>query len=1101
MISEKELLGKKRKELLKFLLAEEGVSPSQATKIKPREVHGPLPLSFAQERLWFLAQLDPDSAAYNMSIAVRLRGGLDVSVLERSFQEMVRRHEVLRTTFCIEDGESVQKIAAKWNLPFTLDDLCAMKNSERWKRVNQLITEEGERAFDLSNGPLIRMKLLQVGSQEYVLVVTMHHIVTDGWSMNVFIQELTKLYEVFRHGETPSLPPLPIQYADFAVWQRQWLSGEVLEQQLRYWRELLDGAPTVLSLPTARPRPAVQRFLGASYMLDIPSELLSQLHTLRRKEGVTFFMLLLAAFEILLSRYSGQDDFCVGTPIANRTRLETEKLIGFFVNTLVIRADLSGRPSVAELLRRVRTRVIGAQGHQDLPFEKLVEVLQPERNLSHSPLFQVMFSLENAPSKTEESLEGLTISPIESCRDTATFDLTLAVIEDGETVTSLFEYNTDLFDGATIERMAAQYRMVLEGMVVDPEACVADLSFLTEAEQNHLLINWNATEHEWGHAGETVIELFEAQVDRTPTAVAVVFHDEAITYADLNHRTDEVAHSLQNLGVSPETLIGLYVERSLEMVVGLLGILKAGGAYVPLDPSYPRARIVYILEDAAVSVLLTQRELVDTLPKCRATVLCLDQGELPTVSEKVREVRRAVKSGALAYVIYTSGSTGRPKGVMISHENVFNFLAAMRERLKLTGQDCLLAATSFAFDISLLELFLPLTLGARVVLADTETAHDGLLLLEAVDCNEVSIMQATPATWRMLVDGGWKGKPGMKVLCGGEALTIELARELLKREVGLWNLYGPTETTVWSTMYEVTDAAQTIPVGYPIANTQLYVLDGDLQPVPVGVPGALYIGGMGLARGYWQQAALTAEKFIPHPFTQSPGARLYKTGDVGCYRIDGAIEFLGRRDHQVKLRGYRIELGEIETHLRREACIQEAVVVVREDRPGDKRLVGYVMGGSDMEIDLDAVKAGLRERVPAYMMPSGIVALEALPLTANGKVDRTALPALEGSGLLTPEYVAPRTPTEERLAAIWAEELNVPLVGVHDNFFDLGGHSLLAVRLVARVRNECQVKLNLIDLFFTMTVAELSVRVEKAEKSLNESDAEWMTELLDTLEK
>jgi len=1099
MIRDKEMLGKKRHELLKLLLAEEGVSPSQGKRIKPREKDGPIPLSFAQERLWFLDQLEPNSSVYNLSTAMRLHGVLNVDVLERSFQELVRRHEVLRTTFDFQDGQSVQKITSDWGLHLPVHDLSIIDQLEREEKIHQLIIEEGQRPFDLTRGPLVRMRLLRIASQEHVLVVTMHHIVTDAWSMNVCIQEVTKLYEVFRHGEISSLPPLPIQYADFAVWQRQWLSGSVLDEQLTYWRNQLNGVPSALSLPTDFPRPAVQRFVGASYAFDISSKLLHQLYALQRREGLTLFMLLLAAFQVLLTRHSGQEDFCVGTPIANRTRLETEMLIGFFVNTLVIRADASGDPSVTEMLRRVRERVVGAQGHQDLPFEKLVEAIQPERNLSHSPLFQVMFIFDNTLSKAEEGLEGLTVSPMENYKDTANFDLTLAVVEEGEKVTSVFEYSTDLFKESTIERMADHFRIVLEKMVEQPEARLSELLLLTDIEREQMLIEWNATDRV-SPQDQLIHERFEVQVAQTPKAVAVIFDNQEVTYEDLDHRANGIAHSLRTLGVGSNTLVGLYVERSLEMVVGLLGILKAGGAYVPLDPSYPQARIDDILADAEVSVLLTQQALVPTLSECKAIVLCLDQDELPAASEEVRETKSVVGPGALAYVIYTSGSTGRPKGVMVSHQNVLNFLAAMRERLNPTSQDCLLAVTSLAFDISLLELFLPLTVGARVVLTDTETSHDGLRLLEAVDRDGVTIMQATPATWRMLLDGGWKGKSGLKVLCGGEALTTELARELLKRDVVLWNLYGPTETTVWSAIYQVTETTQSIPIGYPIANTQLYVLDGDLRLVPIGVLGAIYIGGTGLAHGYWQQAALTAGKFLPHPFTERPGARLYKTGDIGRYRADGAIEFLGRSDHQVKLRGYRIELGEIETHLRSLTCIQEAVVVVREGQPGEKQLMGYVVGVSDVELDLTDVKASLRERVPEYMVPAVLVVLEALPLTPNGKIDRKALTALNVNGQVATEYVAPRTPTEERLAGIWAEELNVPRVGIHDNFFDLGGHSLLAVRLVSRVRDECHVKLDLMQLFMATTVAELSVIVENAEKALGESDAEWMTELLDTLE-
>jgi amino acid adenylation domain-containing protein/non-ribosomal peptide synthase protein (TIGR01720 family) len=1310
-------------------------------------------------------------------------------------------------------------------------------------------------------------------------LVTLHHIVTDEWSMGVFIHELSALYHAFSTGRPSPLAALPIQYADFAAWQREWLQGEVLNAQLGYWKKQLAGVPALLDLPTDRPRPAVQGFRGASVPVVLDGELTQGLKALSQRAGVTLFMTLLGAFMVVLARYSRQEDIVVGSPTANRTHRQTEGLIGFFVNTLVLRADLAGDPPFEELLGQVRRVALEAYAHQEVPFEQVVEALQPERTLSHSPLFQVMFALQNVPVG-ELVLPGLSLSPLTLESVTAKFDLSLVLSEAEGGLVGVWEYSTELFEAATIERLGAHFETLLEGIVADPQRRLSELPLLPEAEWQQVVVEWNATEtaypkercihqlfeaqverapeavavvfedhglsyralnaranqlahhlqglgvgpevlvgvclersvemvigllgilkaggayvpldpaypeerlafmledarpkvlltqqhllgtlpkhptvlcmdtdwqlvtresqegptnltsplnlayviytsgstgrpkgvaimhgnvtnhnvtqaknfglcsedrvlqfasisfdvsveeifptwlsgatlvirpagvlatgkeflqfiqkqqltvlnlptaywHEWVYesslsnvslpsclrlvvvGGETALagsfakwqrlldhdvawinaygpteatvgtlqyqpdasawaddrfdiplgrplantqvyvldsylkpvpvgvpgelyiggvglargylnrpgltaerfipnlfggkagsrlyrtgdlahyrpdprercihQLFEAQVERTPEAVAVVFEDHGLSYRALNAQVNQLAHHLQALGVGPEVLVGVYMERSVEMVVGLLGILKAGGAYVPLDPTYPEERLAFMLEDAQVPVLLTQAHLEATLPQSRAQVLCLDREW-----ERIGRASRAnpasgVQPDNLAYVIYTSGSTGRPKGVQIAHRSLVNFIHSIRQRLGLSRQDILLAVTTLSFDIAALELYLPLVVGAKLRLVSREVATDGVQLGESLKRAGATVMQATPATWRLLLAAGWEGRRGLKILCGGEALPRELAHQLLEKGASVWNLYGPTETTIWSAARQVSGPPSTAiqeayeSIGYPLTNTQVYVLDRHLEPVPIGVPGELCIGGAGLARGYLQRPELTPERFIPHPFSEIPGARLYKTGDLARYRPDGNIEFLGRLDHQVKIRGFRIELGEIEAVLGGHPGVQEACVVVREDHPGEKRLVAYVVGKEGPTPSGNELREFLKERLPEYMVPSAFLSLEALPLTPNGKVDRKALPAPEGRGVAE-GYVPPCTPTEELLAGIWAEVLRQERVGRHDNFFALGGDSILCIQVIARAQ-QAGLQLTPKQLFQHQSIVELAAVV------------------------
>ncbi|MEP0858568.1 amino acid adenylation domain-containing protein [Trichocoleus sp. DQ-U1] len=1066
----------KRELLLKRLnQKKEPIAPTQIPQ-QNRESNS-FPLSFAQQRLWFFDQLEPGNTSYNIPAAVRVKGTLDAIALEQSLNAIIERHEVLRTAFTTVNGQPVQVITSDLKLTLPLIDLRELPNTEREQAVRQFATAEAQKPFDLTQAPLLRVRLLHLSEFEYVVLFTMHHVVSDGWSMGIFIQELATFYKAFSSSNSSPIPELNIQYADFAVWQRQWLQGEVLESQIAYWKKQLGGSLPVLDLPTDRPRPAVQTFQGAEEKFVLSQALIEALTKVGQQQGATLFIVLLAAFKTLLYRYTGQENILVGSPIANRNRAELEGMIGFFANTLVLRTDLSNNPTFKELLGQVREVALGAYSHQDLPFEKLVEVLQPDRDLSRNPLFQVLFALRNVPTQTLE-LPGVTLSLEEMESQTARFDLVLNLSQESEGLTGVFEYNKDLFDASTVQRMAGHFQTLLESIVFNSDRSISTLPFLTQPERHQLLVEWNNT-HTNDSPDRCLHQLFEEQAERTPDAVAVVFENQQLTYAELNAKANQLAHHLQKLGVKPEVLVGICVERSLEMVVGLLGILKSGGAYLPLDPAYPPERLAFMLEDAQVSVLLTQKRLLNTLLSHNAEVVCLDDW----ASIQIGSPNSVQNPSSLAYVIYTSGSTGRPKGVQISHACVVNFLISMRQELGISQQDIFLAVTSLSFDIAALEIFLPITVGSRVVVVPHEIASDGAQLLATLTNSGATIMQATPATWRLLLAAGWQGSKGLKILCGGEALPRQLAAQLLVRGDRLWNLYGPTETTIWSTIHLV-ESSDAISIGHPIANTQVYILDRSLQPVPVGVTGELYIGGKGLSRGYLNRPELTAEKFIPNPFLdQSEKSEfLYKTGDLARYLPNGELEYLGRIDHQVKVRGFRIELGEIEAVLGQHPGVQQAVVIAREDNSIDKNLLAYVVPKPAETATTPAqLRSFLKEKLPNYMVPSGFVLLEAIPLTPNGKIDRRALPEPDTARPeLESAYIAPRTAIEEVVAGIWTQVLGLEQVGMRDRFFDLGGHSLLATQVMSRLREAFQVELPLRYLFESPTVAGLAERIETA---------------------
>jgi amino acid adenylation domain-containing protein len=1101
----REELAKHKPELLTFLNEADRMRRVTRAPIGRISREGRLLPSINQKRLWFIDQLQSNTA-FNCYNAFRIKGSPNIAALEQGLTEIVRRHEALRTTFAAIDGEPFQIITSALRLNITLVDLRDILDAtERETEAERIITEEVERPFDLAKGPLFRVQLLRLATYDHLLLLTMHHIVTDGWSMGILVKELTVLYEAFCNERPSPLPEFPIQYVDFAHWQSQCLQGEVLQQELSYWKERLKGAPEVTQLPTDYARPAVQNFQGASEPLVIPKSLTEALKTLSRSQGVTLFMTLLAAFKALLYRHTGQEDLVLGSPIAGRIRGDIENLIGLFINTLVLRTDLSGNPSFRELLGRVREAALEAYAHQEVPFEKLIEDLHIERSLSFTPLFQVMFVLQNTP-ESELKLLGSTVSSVTIKRETSLFDLFLSLAEGEQGLQGTLSYKTDLFDGTTITHMIGRFNVVLQGIVADPDRPISTLPFLMEMEKHQLLMEWNDTASDYPKEA-CIHQLFEAQVERTPDAVASVFRDQELTYRELNRRANQVAHYLRRLGVGSETLVGICMERSLEMVIGLLGILKAGGAYVPLDPQSPKQRLAFLLEDTQVSVLLTHQRLLTGLPEHAARVVCLEVEDKAIWAQSAENPVSGATADSLAYVIYTSGSTGEPKGVMISHRGICNRLLWGQEAYRLTESDRCLHALSLSFDFATWEIFTALVAGAQLIIAEPGGNRDSSYLVKLIIGSKITLAGFVPSMLKVILDE-WeieRCNSLKRVVCGGEELPVELQERLFGtlQDVELQNTYGPTEASIdvtcWVCRPENGSRSnrERVPIGRPIANTQIYILDSHLQPVPVGVPGELHIAGVGLARGYLNRPDFTAEKFIPKPFSNEPGARLYKTGDLARYLLDGNIEFLGRLDHQVKVRGFRIELGEIEAVLAQHPGVRETVVLAREDATeehhadqnqkskienlkSDKRLVAYVVPKQEPAPTINGLRSFLKEKLPEYMIPSAFVFLDTIPLTPNGKMDRKALPAPDQNRPEPEEnYVAPRTPVEELLAEIWAEVLKLHKVGIRDNFFELGGHSLLATQVISRLCNSFKVEVPLRALFESPTVAGLAERIEE----------------------
>ncbi|MDQ0418594.1 amino acid adenylation domain-containing protein/non-ribosomal peptide synthase protein (TIGR01720 family) [Croceifilum oryzae] len=1051
-------------------------------QMQKKEKKESLPLSYAQQRLWFMDQFHPNSSLYNIPTVWRLRGNWVPEVLERSFNRLVERHDSLRTVFKEVEDQPVQHVVEFTPQKRSVEDCSHLSLEEKEKELESLISREAKDPFDLVNGPLIRNRLVQVEQGEWLLLCTMHHIISDAWSIGILIQEWLAFYEEEASGSPAGLSPLVIQYSDYAKWQKKWLQGEVLDRQLTYWQEELSGELPILQLPMDRPRPAMQTYDGDTYRVILPHTKLDLLKAVSKQEGSTLFMTLMAAYQSFLARYTGQEDILVGSPIANRNHKGVEGLIGFFVNTLVYRADLSGAPTFREILSQVKKKALKAYDHQDVPFEKVVEALQPERSTSHSPIFQTMLTLQNTKPERIE-LSGRSLEMIESSLSIAKFDLSLTAYEVEEGLFISFEYNTDLFDTSTITRMAGHFENWLSEIAQHPDESFTKLTMLSDIEKKQLMEEWNDTGVAYGHE-YMIHELFEEQVARTPEAVAIVHEGGQLTYQELNEKANQVAHYLQKRGVGPESLVGICVERSPEMMIGLFGILKAGGAYVPLDPGYPEIRLRYILQNSQIEVILTKEALMSWLPD-DIQAICLDRDQETIAQESCLSPVSDVTANNLAYIIYTSGSTGNPKGVMIEHHSVINRIQWMQKGYPLSAQDTILQKTPFSFDVSVWELFWWSWVGARVSLLPPGGEKDPAMIEEFIERHRVTTMHFVPSMLSTFLDYMERSK-AMKdvsslqqVFTSGEALNTEQARRFKDefydpQQTKLINLYGPTEATVDVTYYDckLEKEPTLIPIGRPIDNTELYVLDQNQQVVPIGVAGELYLGGVGLARGYFNRPDLTAERFIPHPFKE--GERLYRTGDLARYLVDRNVEYIGRIDNQVKIRGFRIELGEIEAILHDHSSVKEALVLVREDQPGDKRLVAYVVG----EGSIGAWRDHLKSQLPNYMVPAHFVELDEMPLTPNGKIDRKALPKPVGQSV-SEDMVLPRTPAEELVASVWSQVLGVEGISVYDSFFERGGHSLLATQVVSRLQEAFQIEIPLRELFEYSTVEALAKRLDQ----------------------
>ncbi len=1045
-----------------------------------------LPLSFAQQRLWFIDQLDRGNPAYNFPIAVRLTGSLNVAALERSLNEIVRRHEALRTIYSELKGQPVQIIATILTLPLPVLDLRALSESNREAQAMRLAVEESRRPFNLAQGPLLRVGLLKLDDEEHVLLLTVHHIVTDGWSMGVLFREIATLYEAYATGIPSRLPELLIQYADFAHWQRQWLQDEVLQTQLSYWKQQLKGIPAILELPTDYPRPAVRTFRGARQALALPKALSEALKSLSRQEGVTLFMTLMAAFQTLLYRYTEQEDILVGTPIANRNRTEIEGLIGFFVNTLLLRAHFFSNLNFQELLAQVRETALGAYAHQDLPFEKLVEELDPQRDLSSTPLFQVMFVLQNAPREALD-VPGLKLSMLPFDNELAKFDLTLSLVDRSDGLTGSFEYNADLFDATTISRMIEHFQTLLEGVVADPKRRISDAPLLTARELSQELVEWNSAPAECTES-QCVHQRFAEVAGANPQATALVYEEEQLTYDRLNERANQLAHYLMKRGIGPDVLVGICMERSIDMAVSLLGILKAGGAFLPLDPAYPSERLAYMIKDSEAKVILTRGTSEGRIWEREEEMIRLESEWEMIGRESTANPEAGATPENLAYVIYTSGSTGQPKGTMLHHRGLRNLIEGQRRGFNPGASDRILQFSSLSFDAAVWEVVMALMAGGSLVLPRRESLATGQGLVGTMREQGITIVTLPPSMLGVMPE---EGLPELHtIITAGEKCPGALA--------GIWgkgrrflNAYGPTETTVCASIYELGEKdvigregrganPENPPIGRPITNFQIYVLDGQMRPAAVGIAGELYIGGVGLGRGYLNRPEQTAERFIPHPFSEEVGARLYKSGDLVRRLSDGNVEYVGRIDHQVKVRGFRIELGEIEAVLRGREEIREVVVMAREDAPGERRLVAYLAVGPGQSPPINELRNLLRERLPDYMVPSAFVTLQSFPLTPSGKVDRSALPKPEYTRSdLGVEFASPRTPMEEQVAEIWTQLLGVDRVGIYDNFFELGGHSLLATKVVSRVRETFEVELPVRSLFETPRMVDLTTTISQ----------------------
>lgn len=1052
-----------------------------------------LPLSYAQQRLWFLEQTGLVSTAYVISFAFQLEGVLHYNTLEAAFSSLLERHESLRTRFGVSNGKPIQIIDPSCQFSLGVDDLSKFDLLLRDERIQQIFTEDVEKGFDLSSGPLFRACLLKLGEEDHILLMNMHHIISDGWSLEVLTRELGALYRAKLHDSDADLAKPELQYADYTLWQRAWLKDDVLNQQLDYWRQQLEGAPRLIDLPTYQPRPSVASFKGDRLCFNLPKQLSDNLARLAQEQEATLFMVLLAAFQVVLGRWSGSNDVVVGSPIAGRTHRQLEDLIGFFVNTQALRGDLSGDPTFADYLSRVKEVALCAYAHQDIPFEKLVAELSPERDLSHQSLFQTVFLLQNTYSE-QLDLEGTKATPMSDINKTSQFDITLTMAEKPTGLSGEIEYATDLFNETMMERLSVHYSRVLEQIVADQYVKLSDINILSTEEKEQILYEWNDTKTDY-RGNACIHEFFERQAVENPNSIALVFEDTEVTYRALNERSNRLAHYLMEQGVAPDSLVGLSVERSIHLVVGIMGILKSGGAFVPLDPDYPKDRLTMMLGDTKTEIILTQTRVADRLPCATQNIVMVDDGDLfssyPSTNPR-RDVLGLTQDN-LAYVIYTSGSTGTPKGVMVEHKSVCNLLQFMIEEFSATENMALCAVTPYSFDVSNMDYFLPLSVGGKMVICPKKTTRDANLLRELLDSRTINFMQGTPATWSLLLnDTNWLPNPSMTIVSAGEVLNNGIYNKFQRIDNPCYNLYGPTETTIYSS-YTTFDRGCSV-IGRPVANTQLYVFSSDMSVLPIGSIGELYIGGAGLARGYLNRDDLTSERFVKNPINPESGDLLYRTGDLVRSLPDGNLDFVGRVDDQVKIRGFRIELGEIEACLLKGEQISDCVVVARDNGDLYKTLIAYVIPKQDPAIShndmvlwrdhlISSFKDNLLQFLPDFMVPAVFVFMDEFPLTNSGKIDRKSLPAPQSNDLQRKRQRAAASETEKGICLIWQNVLGIEKVGIHDNFFELGGHSLLAIRVAAQLREVFGVEVSIDFLFDAPTVSEIAAFLDAEPQS------------------
>ena len=1096
MTSIENSLTNQKRDLLKLLLNKKGIN-LQTETILPRPNSEPAPLSFGQEQLWFLSQIQ-DNTTYNLPLALQISGSLNISVLEQVITEIVRRHEILRTNFQQIEGKNLQVIRPEINISLQVINLEQITAKQQLQNVERLINQETDKIFNLSEDDLFQSTLYQLNQNSYILLLNMHHIISDGWSIGILLQELSTLYGAYLAGNKSPLPDLQIQYADYAIWQKEKFTSEIREKQLNYWKQQLADIPPLLELPTDKPRPPIQSFRGGIWEFSINSNLSQKIRTLTQQSDATLFMTMLAAFVILLYRCSGQDDILIGSPMAGRNRQEIQSLIGYFVNTVVLRTKLTGNPNFREILNQVRQVATDAHNYQDIPYNQVVEALNPQRNLSYNPVFQILFDLQH--SLTDKlQLPGLTLQPFLGEHSTSKFDLSLIIEDRGTELIGAWEYSSDLFTQETISRITENFQTLLNGIVNNPETPINQLPIISAFEQQQILEKWNNTQQDYPESF-CIHELFTQQVIKTPDAIAVKFGNQQLTYTQLNQKANQLANYLQNCGVTSEVLVGLYLERSLDILIAILAILKAGGAYLPLDPKYPQTRLTDILNDSQVSIILTQEKLLTSLSSplprgetpltpYQGKIILLDTDLTIISQQNIETPISAIKPDNLAYVIYTSGSTGKPKGVMITHQNIVNHATSIIDKYQINSHDRILQFTTFIFDVAAEEIFPAWLSGATLIICPQEMVTNLIEFSQFLAQESLTVVNLPTPYWQE-----WVLEIDRKVSQIPDSLRLVItgSDQVLPEKLALWqklvtekrqniqwiNAYGLTETTITSTVYQLPvnyqlNTTHSVPIGRPIANTEIYILDQNLQPVPIGIPGELHIGGAGLARGYLNRKQLTNEKFISNPISSSKSSRLYKTGDLARYLPDGNIEFLGRIDYQVKIRGFRIELGEIEAVLAQHPLVKSSAVIVREIQPGNKQLVAYVVTEDHSNIQQD-LRSFLKQNLPDYMLPAFFVRLAELPLTPTGKINRRALSALMLELNHEIDYILPRNPLEQKLAEIWCQVLGLEKVSVEENFFNLGGHSLATIQIISRIRETLKIDLPLQYLFTEPTIAGLT---------------------------